>query len=100
MPKRPSIKQLAEIDKKIANAEKEIAKLIQERSKEVEKLLTEKGKSWNQGGKYYQIRKRGDLYFLVSSDVKFGSWRKKENVAKKKETIRKKFSESVDGVGV
>lgn len=81
-----TIKQIADFDKAIETKKKEINGIIKERSKALETVMADKGKSFTQGGKYYQIRVRKGNYFLVSSPIPFGSWLKKEN--RKKNVVK------------
>ncbi|MDT8337440.1 MAG: hypothetical protein RQ856_06415 [Candidatus Izemoplasmatales bacterium] len=71
------IKQIMEVEKQIKNHQKELAALILKRHNVLEKVKAEKGKSFAQGSRFYQIRNRGKMNYLCSSDVKFGSWLKK-----------------------
>lgn len=75
-----SIQQVQTIDKRIKEIEKEMAELIHKKSLILMKVREEKGPSFRQGGKYFQIRLRGNNYYLASSVVKFGSWLKKNGV--------------------
>jgi len=44
----------------------------------LEEVEAKLGKSFQHEGTYYAIRSRGGKRFLVSSDVPFGSWKKKK----------------------
>lgn len=65
----------------IEQLEAEIVKLKADNSKLLEAVKKERGVSFKDGAKFYSIRCRAGNNFLVSSDVAFGSWLKKDKAA-------------------
>lgn len=72
------IRDIREEYKAYRAAERELEKARKVLSDKLEEVKSKKGKSFKQGSKYFQIRKRDGLNYIAKSDRQFNSWLKKD----------------------